>query len=128
MSTPSDLRFTTSHEWVRQDGDSVVVGITDYAQGSLGDVVHVEMPEEDDSFDKGAEAAEIESVKAVSSIYAPVSGTVSAVNEAIEDEPEAVNNDPYGAGWLFKLDIRDASELESLLSADEYDQHVEAQG
>ncbi|MBO85470.1 MAG: glycine cleavage system protein H [Deltaproteobacteria bacterium] len=128
MSSPQDLRYTKSHEWVRREGDTVVVGITHYAQNSLGDVVHVEMPEEGDAFEQGAEAAEIESVKAVSSIYAPVSGTVLGINEAIEDGPEVVNDDAYGEGWLFKLSLADASELESLMSAEAYGQHIEAEG
>lgn len=128
MSSPSDLLYTKSHEWVRRDGNVIVVGITDYAQNSLGDVVHVEMPDEGDDFEQGGELAEIESVKAVSNIYAPASGSVVAINEAIEDEPELVNNDAYGGGWLFKLELSDASELDSLLNADAYDQHVEAQG
>ena len=128
MSSPSDLFYTQSHEWVRRDGNTIVMGITDYAQGSLGDVVHVEMPEEGDSFEQGAELAEIESVKAVSSIYAPVSGTVLSINEAIEDEPEVVNNDAYGGGWIATLEMTDATELDSLLSADAYDRHVESQG
>ena len=128
MSSPPDLFYTQSHEWVRRDGTTIVMGITDYAQGSLGDVVHVEMPEEGDAFEQGAELAEIESVKAVSSIYAPVSGTVISINEAIEDEPEVVNNDAYGAGWLVTLEMADAAELDSLLSADAYDRHVESQG
>ena len=128
MSSPSDLLYTKSHEWVRRDGNIIVVGITDYAQNSLGDVVHVEMPDEGDAFEQGGELAEIESVKAVSNIYAPASGSVVAINEAIEDEPELVNNDAYGDGWLFKLELSDAGELDTLLSADSYDQHVEAQG
>ena len=128
MSSPSDLLYTKSHEWVRRDGNVIVVGITDYAQNSLGDVVHVEMPDEGDAFEQGGELAEIESVKAVSSIYAPASGSVVATNEAVEDEPELVNNDAYGDGWLFKLEMSDASELDALLNADAYDQHVEAQG
>ena len=128
MSSPSDLLYTKSHEWVRRDGNVIEVGITDYAQNSLGDVVHVEMPDEGDDFEQGGELAEIESVKAVSNIYAPASGSVVAINEAIEDEPELVNNDAYGEGWLFKLELSDASELDALLNADAYDQHVEAQG
>ena len=128
MSSPQDLLYTKSHEWVRREGDIAVVGITHYAQNSLGDVVHVEMPEEGDRFEQGSELAEIESVKAVSSIYAPVSGVVVAVNEAIEDGPEVVNDDAYGDGWLFKLTMTDASELDTLLSAEAYGQHTEAQG
>jgi len=128
MSTPSDLRFTTSHEWVRVDGDTVTVGISAYAQSSLGDVVYVDMPEVDDAFDKGDELAEIESVKAVSNIYAPVSGTVTEVNEDLEDSPETVNEAPYGAGWLFKMTLSDASELDQLLDAAGYDAHTAEAG
>ena len=127
MSSPANLRYTSSHEWVRIDGDTATVGITDYAQGSLGDVVHVEMPDTDEAFQKGAEVAEIESVKAVSSIYAPVSGTIEEVNEGIEDEPELVNSDAYGAGWLFKMSLSDAGELDGLMTADAYDAHLAAQ-
>lgn len=127
MSTPTDLRFTPSHEWVRLDGNSITVGISEYAQGSLGDVVHVEMPDTDDTFDKGAEAAEIESVKAVSSIYAPMSGTVTETNEAIEDEPELVNSEPYAGGWLFKMEVSSPDELDGLLTAEAYDALVAAQ-
>jgi glycine cleavage system H protein len=127
MSSPANLRYTSSHEWVRIDGDTATVGITDYAQSSLGDVVHVEMPDTDEHFDKGAEVAEIESVKAVSSIYAPVSGTIQEVNEGIEDEPEVVNSDAYGAGWLFKMSLSDAGELDGLMTADAYEAHLAAQ-
>jgi len=127
MSSPRSFRYTKSHEWVSVDGNTAKVGITDYAQGALGDVVHVEMPEADEDFEKGAEIAEIESVKAVSSIYAPVSGTVTEVNEGIEDEPEQVNDSPYEDGWLFQMTIADATELDSLLSADDYDAFVAEQ-
>ena len=128
MSTPTDLRYTTSHEWVRVDGDIVTVGITAYAQSSLGDVVYVDMPDVDDAFEQGADLAEIESVKAVSNIYAPVSGTVTETNENIEDSPEVVNEDPYGNGWLIKLSLNDAAELDSLLDAAAYDAHTAAAG
>ena len=128
MSTPTDLRFTESHEWVRVDGNTVTVGITAYAQSSLGDVVYVDMPDVDDAFSQGDELAEIESVKAVSNIYAPVSGTVTEVNEDIEDGPEVVNEDPYSAGWLFKMTLDDASELDGLLDAAAYDAHTAAAG
>jgi glycine cleavage system H protein len=128
MSTPTDLRFTKSHEWVRIDGDTATVGISAYAQSSLGDVVYVDMPEEGDSFDQGDELAEIESVKAVSSIYAPVSGAVTAVNADLEDSPETVNEDPYGAGWLFKLEMSDASELDGMLNPAAYDAHTAEAG
>lgn len=128
MSTPTDLRFTTSHEWVRVDGTTATVGITHFAQESLGDVVYVDMPEEGDSVNKGDEAAEIESVKAVSNIYAPVSGSVAAVNADIEDGPEVVNSDCYGEAWLFKITMSDVSELDSLMDAAAYDAHVAEQG
>jgi glycine cleavage system H protein len=127
MATPTNLRYTPSHEWVRVDGNTVTVGITEYAQSSLGDVVHVEMPESGDDFEKGAEAAEIESVKAVSNIYAPISGTIVAVNESIEDDPEQVNNSPYSDGWLFQMTIEDPAELDGLLDAAAYDAVVAEQ-
>ncbi len=120
MSIPSELKYTSSHEWVRVEGDVAVVGITHHAQESLGDVVFVDMPDEDAELEKGDEAAEIESVKAVSSIYAPVSGTIVAVNGAIDDEPDLVNREPYAGGWLFKIQISDMGELDSLLDAAGY--------
>ena len=128
MSTPTDLRYTKSHEWVRVDGDIVTVGITAYAQSSLGDVVYVDMPDVDDAFEQGDDLAEIESVKAVSNIYAPVSGSVTETNENIEDSPEVVNEDPYGDGWLIKMILNDAAELDSLLDAAAYDAHTAAAG
>lgn len=113
-------RFTKDHEYIRLDGDTAVVGITPYAQEQLGDIVFVELPEVGASFMKGDEAAVVESVKAASEIYAPVGGTVTAVNEALAGEPGLVNADPTGAGWLFRLSVADAGELEDLLDADGY--------
>jgi glycine cleavage system H protein len=126
MSIPADLKYSTSHEWVRLDGDVATCGITHHAQDALGDVVYVEMPEVGDDVSKGTGAAEIESVKAVSDIYAPVSGEVVEVNEAIEDGPEAVNADPYGGGWLFKVRITAPGEVDGLMDAKGYADHISA--
>lgn len=120
MAIPTDVRYTKSHEWARLDGNTVVVGISDHAQEQLGDVVHVDLPKLGRSLAAGATAAEIESVKAVSDIYAPVSGTVVAVNDGLDDSPDLVNRDAYGEGWLFKLEVADASALEGLLEAAAY--------
>lgn len=119
---PADLLYRESHEWVRDEGDgTVVVGISDHAQEQLGDMVFVELPEVGNSYGQGDACAVIESVKAASDAYAPVSGDVTEVNEALEDQPELVNTDPYGDGWLFKIAMSNASELEGLLSAEEYE-------
>lgn len=120
MSIPKDLRYADSHEWARVDGDFATVGITDHAQEQLGDVVYVDLPDVGDSFDKGEEAGEIESVKAVSSIYAPLSGEVVEVNESLEDDPEQVNGAPYGGGWLYRLKLSDTEEVDDLLDAAAY--------
>ena len=119
--TPSELKYAASHEWARLEEDgSVTVGITDHAQDALGDVVFVELPDVGDSLAAGDEAGVVESVKAASDIYAPVAGEVIAVNEKLEDEPETVNADPYNDGWFYKLQPGDTSELEGLLSAEDY--------
>ncbi len=119
--TPSELKYAASHEWARLEEDgSVTVGITDHAQEALGDVVFVELPEVGDTLAAGDEAGVVESVKAASDIYAPIGGEVLAVNPALEDEPETVNSDPYNDGWFFKLQPSDVSELEALLSAEDY--------
>ena len=118
---PSELRYATSHEWVRNEGNGVVtVGITEHAQGLLGDMVFVELPEVGDSVSTGDDVAVAESVKAASDIYAPVTGEVVEVNEDLEDSPELVNSDAFGDGWLFKLKIEDEGELDSLLDAEGY--------
>lgn len=118
---PSELKYVASHEWIRVEGDGVVtIGITDHAQDLLGDVVFVELPEVDADVETGDESGVVESVKAASDIYAPLSGVVVEVNEDLEDSPELVNSDPYGDGWFFKLKLSDASELESLLDAEGY--------
>lgn len=112
--------FTKDHEWVRVDGDTGTVGITDYAQGQLGDIVFVEVPEAGRQLGKGDDAAVVESVKAASDIYSPVAGEVIEGNAALADEPSLVNTDPEGEGWFFKLRISDASELNDLMDADAY--------
>ncbi len=119
--TPTELKYVATHEWARLDEDgSVVVGISDHAQNALGDVVYVELPELETQLNGGDEAGVVESVKAASDIYAPVAGTVVAVNSDLEDEPERVNNDPYGDGWFFKLKPDDVADLEELLDAEGY--------
>jgi glycine cleavage system H protein len=118
---PSELKYATSHEWVSVAVDGIVtVGITEHAQGLLGDMVFVELPDVDDSVSVGDDVAVAESVKAASDIYAPVSGTVVEINEELEDSPELVNSDAFGGGWLFKVKLDDASELENLLDAEGY--------
>jgi len=118
---PSELRYATSHEWVRTEGDgTATVGITEHAQDLLGDMVFVELPDVGDNVSTGDDVAVCESVKAASDIYAPVSGEVIAVNESLEDAPELVNSDAFGEGWLFKIKLDDANEVESLLDAESY--------
>jgi len=120
--TPAELKYASSHEWARLEEDgTVTVGISDHAQDSLGDVVFVELPDVGASFAEADEAAVVESVKAASDIYAPISGAVIAINAILEDAPETVNSDPYNDGWFFKLQPTDTSELENLLSAEDYD-------
>jgi len=125
---PGELRYLSSHEWVRleEDGVTATVGITDHAQDLLGDVVFVELPEVDAVIAAGDEAGVVESVKAASDIFSPVSGTVIEINEALEDSPELVNSDPYDDGWFFKVRISDADELSTLLGAEEYAEVCEA--
>ena len=125
-NTPSELKYASSHEWARLEEDgTVTVGITDHAQNSLGDVVFVELPEVGSEYGAGAEAAVVESVKAASDIYAPIAGEVIAVNDALEESPETVNEYPYSDGWFFRLQPSDVSELENLLSAEDYDAQCE---
>ena len=119
--TPSELKYAGSHEWVRLEEDgTVTIGISDHAQDALGDVVFVEVPDVGSVLAAGEEAGVVESVKAASDIYSPVGGEVLAVNELLEDEPETVNSDPYNDGWFFKLQPTDASELDALLNAEDY--------
>ena len=119
--TPSELKYASSHEWARLEEDgTVTIGISDHAQGALGDVVFVELPDVGSSLAAGEEAGVVESVKAASDIYAPIGGEVLAVNEQLEDEPETVNGDPYNDGWFFKVQPADISELDALLSGEDY--------
>jgi glycine cleavage system H protein len=121
------LYFTREHEWVRVAGGEATVGITDFAQGQLGDVVFVEVPEAGKALAKGGDAAVVESVKAASDVYAPVSGTVTEGNQAVVDEPSLVNTDPEGEGWFFKLSLSDNHELSELMNADQYKDYCDAQ-
>lgn len=126
-TTPADYKYVSSHEWVRIDGDVAVVGITEHAQDALGDLVFVELPDVGDVVAAHDEAGVVESVKAASDIYAPLSGEIIAVNELLADAPEMVNSDPYNDGWMYKIRFSDAAELDELMTADEYDAHVEAE-
>jgi len=121
------IHYTEEHEWVRVDGDTATVGVTDFAQGQLGDVVFVEIPDAGRQVTKGGEAAVVESVKAASDVYAPVSGEIVEGNQAVVDEPSLVNTDPEGEGWFFKLRLSDASELEGLMDAEAYKSFCESQ-
>ncbi|KAA0876214.1 glycine cleavage system protein GcvH [Nitrincola tapanii] len=127
-NTPKELKYVASHEWIRDEGDgTVTIGITDHAQDLLGDVVFVELPEVGDQVSAGDDTGVVESVKAASDVYAPLSGEVVAVNEDLEDAPELVNSDPYGDGWFFRLRLTDPAELEDLLDAEGYAEHCEAE-
>jgi glycine cleavage system H protein len=122
VSVPQELQYTRSHEWVRTEGDTATVGITDYAQDELGDIVFVELPDVGATFDAGDSFGTVESVKAVSDLYAPIGGEVVEVNEALDDNPEKINEDPYGEGWIIRLRVSDEGDL---LSASEYEQFLE---
>lgn len=118
---PNDLKYASSHEWVRNEGDgTATIGITDHAQSQLGDLVYIELPELDSSVSAGNECAVVESVKAASDIYSPVSGDIIAINEALADSPETVNESAFGDGWIFRIRMSDASELDELMDADAY--------
>jgi glycine cleavage system H protein len=126
MNIPAELRYSKDHEWVRQDGDVVTIGITEFAQDSLGDVVFVEIPDQGSAVVAGESFTEIESTKSVSDIYAPVSGTISVVNDALDERPELLNSDPYGEGWICSIEMSDPSEFDRLLDADGYRALTEA--
>ena len=125
MDTPEKLQYTKEHEWLSIEGDIATIGITDFAQQELGDVVYVELPDEGETFEEGESFGSVESVKAVSEIYMPLSGTVTEVNEVLADSPEEVNNSPYGDGWMIRIKIADESRIDLLLSSDEYITYVE---
>jgi glycine cleavage system H protein len=124
MAQPAELLYSKEHEWVKLDGDVATVGITDYAQSSLGDIVYVELPRIGSQLEQGGAIGVVESVKAVSDVFTPVGGEVIAVNSEIESDPALVNRDPFGSGWLFKVKLSDVSERNGLLSPDEYDKLV----
>jgi glycine cleavage system H protein len=126
MNIPDDLRYSPEHEWVRLTGTVARIGITDFAQDSLGDVVYVQLPDVGLDVVAGASVSEIESTKSVSDVYVPVTGVVSASNDALADQPELVNSDPYGDGWMFEVEVADTSEVEGLLDAAGYRRLVEA--
>ena len=121
-----NLRYSKDHEWVSVEGDVATVGITDYAQESLGDVVYVELPKEGDTFAAHEAIGSVESVKAVSEIFTPVSGEITEVNESVNDAPENVNSDCYGSGWMFKIKLSNAGEVDAMLSNDEYEEYLTA--
>lgn len=120
MNIPEDLKYTKDHEWIRVEKDVVYVGVTDFAQGELGDVVFVEIETEGENLDREEVFGAIEAVKTVSDMFMPLSGEILEVNQKIEDEPELVNNDPYGDGWMIKISIADSSELDDLLTPEQY--------
>lgn len=120
MNIPSDLKYTKDHEWVKIEGDVATIGITDFAQGELGDIVYVEVETEGDSLDKEATFGTVEAVKTVSDLFMPISGEIVEFNKSLERTPETVNTDPYGKGWMIKVKISNASETNSLLSAEQY--------
>ena len=120
MNTPSNLKYTKDHEWVKLEGNVVTVGITDFAQGELGDIVYVEVDSLDETLDSEAVFWTVEAVKTVSDLFMPVAGEIIEFNESLEEVPEKVNEDPYGEGWMIKIRVTDFTELDSLLSADDY--------
>jgi len=126
MDIPQDLIYTKEHEWVRIDGDNAVVGITNFAQRELGDIVYVEVDTEGETLDKDEVFGTVEAVKTVSDLFVPVAGEVLEFNEALEDEPEIINKDPYEKGWIIKIKIKDTADLDSLLDADAYQKYIKA--
>ena len=126
MNIPADLKYTKEHEWIKIDGDLATIGITDYAQGELGDIVYVEIETEGETLDAEEVFGTVEAVKTVSDLFMPVSGEVTEVNTDLEGAPETVNSDPYGAGWMVKVQMSDASQAEGLMTADEYKELISA--
>jgi glycine cleavage system H protein len=120
LNLPEDVRYADDHEWAKKSGDTVRIGISDYAQDQLGDIVFVELPEVGSTFNKGDEFGTVESVKAVSELYMPIGGEVTAINETLTDEPELVNTDPYGGGWMIEVKAGDPAEMDSLKSKTDY--------
>ena len=126
MNVPTDLKYTKDHEWVKVDGDIVTVGITDFAQGELGNIVYVEVDTLGEELEADTVFGTVEAVKTVSDLFLPLAGEIIEFNESLEEEPEKVNDDPYGEGWMIKIKVADTSDLETLLSADEYKEIIGA--
>ncbi|MCP9198665.1 glycine cleavage system protein GcvH [Gramella sp. GC03-9] len=120
MNIPQELKYTKDHEWVKIEGDTATVGVTDFAQGELGDIVYVEVETLDENLEKEEVFGTVEAVKTVSDLFMPISGEIIEFNDSLEDEPEKVNNDPYGEGWMIKIKMADSSEVDELLTADQY--------
>ena len=120
LNFPDDVMYTDDHEWTKEDNDEIIIGISDYAQDQLGDIVFVELPQVGETFEKGAEFGTVESVKAVSELFLPVSGEVVAINETLDDTPELVNNEPYTGGWMLRVKLSEKSELDQLMNKSAY--------
>lgn len=125
IEIPEELKYTDEHEWAKIEDELVVIGITDYAQDALGEIVYIELPSEGDEITKGDSFGGVESTKSVSDLYAPVSGEVIEINESLLDSPETINEDPYGEGWLIKVRIRDSDELDELMDSEQYSEFIE---
>jgi glycine cleavage system H protein len=126
-NVPEDLHYSKDHEWVQVEGDGAIVGITDFAQNSLGDVVYVELPKVGEEFAAHESFGSVESVKAVSEVFSPITGAITEVNNSLNDEPEKVNNDPYGEGWMIRIKMQNPGEVDSLLTAAEYEDFTKAE-
>ena len=125
MNTPNDIKYTKEHEWVSLDGETATIGITDYAQSQLGDIVFVEFPDINSEINQNETFGVIEAVKTVADLFAPVSGEIIEVNSSLEDSPNFINSDPYGSGWIIKLKINDSNEYNGLMSSDVYEEHIQ---
>lgn len=121
MNHPNDLKYVTTHEWVKRDGDFIITGITDHAQDALGDLVYIEMPEVGSHLDASVQAGVVESVKTASDIHMPISGTIIEVNEALDEDPDFINDDPYGKGWIYKIKPDNINDIDSLLNSEAYE-------
>ena len=125
MNTPNDIKYTKEHEWVSLDGETATIGITDYAQSQLGDIVFVEFPDINFEINQNETFGVIEAVKTVADLFAPVSGEIIEVNSSLEDSPNFINSDPYGSGWIIKIKINDSNEYNGLMSSDDYEEHIQ---
>ena len=125
MNTPNDIKYTKEHEWVSLDGETATIGITDYAQSQLGDIVFIEFPDINSKINQNETFGVIEAVKTVADLFAPVSGEIIEVNSSLEDSPNFINSDPYGSGWIIKVKIKDSNEYNGLMSSDVYEEHIQ---